>query len=160
MASIATTGLARWPHRRVLLAVLVVSLVLNVCFVAGVAWTLMHPPPAGSLETILQRMPADLALDDKQRAAFDRYVAEMRTRNEKVRQQVAPLFAGAWDEMAKPGANTDEVTRQFAEVATKRQEAQRDSVVQTLEFLSVLSPNQRRKFVTLVRERRSSRRNR
>ena len=62
MASIATTGLARWPHRRVLLAVLVVSLVLNVCFVAGVAWTLMHPPPAGSLETILQRMPADLAL--------------------------------------------------------------------------------------------------
>ena len=153
MASIATTGLAPWPHRRVLLAVLVVSLVLNVCFVAGVAWTRMHPPPTGGLETVFQRMPAELELDDKQRAAFDRYVAEMRTRNEKVRQQVAPLLAGASEEMAKPGANTDEVTRQFAEIATKRQEAQRDSVVQTLEFLSMLSPDQRSKFVTLIRER-------
>jgi periplasmic protein CpxP/Spy len=160
MASIATTGLARWPRRRVLLAVLVVSLVLNICFVAGVAWTRMHPPAAAGIETVLQRMPAELDLDVKQRAAFDRYVAEMRTRNEKVRQQVAPLFAGAWEEMAKPGAKTEEVTRQFAEVAGKRQEAQRDTVVQTLEFLSVLSPDQRLKFVNLVRERRSSRRHR
>ena len=160
MASIVTTGLERWPHRRVLLAVLVVSLVLNVCFVAGVAWTRMHTPAAGGLEPILPRMPAELALDDKQRAAFDRYVAAMRTRNEKMRQQFAPLFAGAWDEMAKPEGNADEVTRLFAEVATKRQESQRESVVQTLDFLSVLSPDQRRKFVTLMRERWSSRRNR
>ena len=74
-------------------------------------------------------MPAELGLDDKQRAAFDRYVAAMRARNEKMRQQVAPLFAGAWEEMAKPEAKTDEVTRLFAEVAAKRQESQRDSVV-------------------------------
>ena len=160
MASIPTAGLARWPHRRVLLAVLVVSLVLNICFVAGVAWTRLRPPPAGGPETNFQRIPAELGLDGKQRAAFDRYVAAMRTRNDKVRQQVAPLFAGAWEEMAKPAANADEATRLFAEVATKRQESQRESVVQTLDFLSVLSPDQRRKFVTLMRERWSSRRNR
>ena len=67
--------LASWPHRRVLLAVLVVSLVLNVCFIAGAAWTRMRHPPAGALEPVFQRMPAELGLDDKQRAAFDRYVA-------------------------------------------------------------------------------------
>jgi uncharacterized membrane protein len=160
MASIAQTRLGRWPHRRVLLAILVVSLVLNVCFVAGVAWTRMRASPAGGLEPVFQRMPAELALDDKQRAAFDRYVATMRTRNEKVRQQVAPLFAVAWEEMTKPEANTGEVTRLFAEVGAKRQDSQRESVVQTLDFLSVLSPDQRRKFVTLMRERWSSRRNR
>lgn len=160
MASIATTRLARWPHRRVLFAALVVSLVLNVCFVAGVAWTRMRAPPAGGLETIFHRMPAELELDDKQRAAFGRYVAAMRTRNEKMRQQVAPLFVGAWAEMTKPEANTDEVTRLFAEVAAKRQESQREIVIQTLDFLSVLSPDQRGKFVTLMRERWSSRRRR
>lgn len=160
MASVTTARLAHWPHRRVLLAVLVVSLVLNVCFVAGVAWTRLNAPPAGGLETVFQRMPAELALDVKQRAAFDRYVAAMRARNEKMRQQVAPLFAGAWEEMAKPEANTEEVTRLFAEVGAKRQESQRETVVQTLDFLSVLSPDQRRKFVTLMRERWSSRRNR
>ena len=37
MASAATSVLARWPHRRWLLGLLAVSLVLNVCFVAGVA---------------------------------------------------------------------------------------------------------------------------
>jgi Spy/CpxP family protein refolding chaperone len=160
MASIATTRLARWPHRRMLFAVLVVSLVLNFCFVAGVAWTRMRAPPAGGLETIFQRMPAELALDDKQRAAFGRYVVAMRTRNDRMRQQVAPLYAGAWEEMAKPEANSDEVTRLFAEVGAKRQESQRETVTQTLDFLSVLSPDQRGKFVTMMRERLSSRRSR
>jgi uncharacterized membrane protein len=160
MASIATTEPARGPHRRVLLAVLVVSLVLNICFVAGVAWTRMNSPPVGGLERTFQRVPAELELDDKQRAAFDRYVAATRSRNEKMRQQVAPLFAGAWEEMAKPEANTDEIIRLFAEAGAKRQDSQRDSVVQMLDFLSVLSPDQRRKFLTLTRERWSSRRNR
>jgi uncharacterized membrane protein len=160
MASIATTVLVRWPHRRVLLAVLVVSLVLNLCFVAGVAWTRLRPPPAGGYEAIFKRMPGELALDDKQRTAFDRYVAATRARNEKMRQQVAPLYAGAWEEMAKPEANATEVNRLFAEVGAKRQESQRESVIRTLEFLSVLSPEQRRIFVTLMRERWSSRRSR
>jgi periplasmic protein CpxP/Spy len=160
MASVATTVLSRWPHRRVLLAVLVVSLVLNVCFVAGVAWTRINTPPANVYEAFFQRIPAELQLDDKQRTIFDRFTAASRGRYERMRQQVAPLFAGAWEEMAKPGAKTEEVTRQFAEVAGKRQEAQRDTVVETLEFLSVLSPDQRSKFVNLVRERRSSRRHR
>lgn len=160
MASIATTRLTHWPHRRVLFAVLVVSLVLNVCFVAGVAWTRMRAPPAGGIEPSFQRMPAELELDDKQRAAFGRYVAAMRTRNDRMRQQVAPLYAGAWEEMAKPEANRDEVIRLFAEVGARRQESQRETVTQTLDFLSVLSPDQRGKFVTLMRERLSSRRSR
>ena len=160
MTSVATTMLAQWPHRRVLLAVLVVSLVLNVGFVAGVAWTQLTAPPAGGYEGFFQRIPTELGLDNSQRAAFERYVAAMRGRNERVRQQVAPLLAGAWEELAKPQASAEEVTRQFAEVGAKRQESQRESVRQTLEFVSVLSPDQRRKFVTLMRERWGSRRNR
>lgn len=160
MASVATTQLSRWPHRRVLLAILVVSLVLNVCFVAGVAWTRMNAPPAGGYEAFFQRAPGELGLDDKQRAAFDRYVAAVRGRYEKMRQQVGPLYAAAWEEMVKPQANKGEITRLFDEVGAKRQESQRESVGQTLEFMSTLSPEQRRKFVTLMRERWSTRRNR
>jgi uncharacterized membrane protein len=160
MASVATTVLSRWPHRRVLLAVLVVSLVLNVCFVAGVAWTRIQTPSASGFDGFFQRIPSELELDDKQRAAFDRYVAAMRARNEKMRQQVAPLFVTAWEEMAKPQANAAEITRSFDEIAAKRQETQRESVARTLEFVATLSPDQRRKFVTLMRERWGSRRNR
>jgi uncharacterized membrane protein len=160
MASVATTVPARWPHRRVLIAVLVVSLVLNVGFVAGVAWTRLHATPAGGYDAVFRRVPAELGLDNGQRAAFDRYVASMRALNERVRQQVAPLLAAAWEELAKPQATAEDVTRQFAEVGAKRQESQREIVLQTVEFVSVLSPDQRRKFVTLMRERWGSRRTR
>jgi uncharacterized membrane protein len=160
MASVATSELSRWPHRRVLLAILIVSLVLNVCFVAGVAWTRWRAPPPGGYEAIFQRMPGELELDDNQRAAFDRYVAATRARNENTRLQVAPLYAAAWAEMTKPQADAGEVERLFNDVTAKRQVSQRESVGQTLEFLSTLSPEQRRKFVTLMRERWSTRRNR
>jgi Spy/CpxP family protein refolding chaperone len=105
-------------------------------------------------------MPSELALDDKQRAAFDRYVAAIRGRTENMRQQVAPLYAAAWEEMAKPQADPAEVKRLFDEVGVKRQASQRESVGQTLEFLATLSPEQRRNFVTLMRQRWSSRRTR
>jgi uncharacterized membrane protein len=160
VASVATTVLSRWPHRRVLLAVLVVSLVLNVCFIAGVAWTRIKAPPVGAYEAFLQRVPSEVQLDDKQRAAFDRYVAAIRGRYERMRQQVAPLYASAWEEMAKPQANSGDVVRLFDEVGVKRQESQREGITQTLEFMSTLSPDQRRKFVTLMRERLGSRRGR
>ena len=82
MASAATTMPERWPNRRILLALLVVSLVLNVFFVAGVAWTRIHaPPPTGGSERSLQRAPSELGLDDKQRGAFERYLLAMRARN-------------------------------------------------------------------------------
>lgn len=159
MASVAPTMLAHRPHRRLLLAVLVISLVLNVCFVAGVAWTRWRAPPGG-LDGVFRSMPTELDLDDKQRAAFERYVAGMRARSERVRQQVAPWYAGAWEEMAKPQADNAEVKRLFEQVGAKRQESQQEAVTQTLEFLSVLSADQRRKFVALMRERWSTRRNR
>lgn len=160
MASVATTVLSRWPHRRVLLAVLVVSLVLNVCFVAGVAWTRINTPPANVYEAFFQRIPAELQLDDKQRAIFDRFTAASRGRYERMRQQVAPLFAAAWEEMAKPQANAPEVARLFDEIGAKRQDSQHEGIAQTLEFMSTLSPDQRRKFVTLMRERWGPRRGR
>lgn len=161
MASLAnaTTVPSRSPHRRTLLAVLVVSLVLNVCFVAGAAWTQINTP-AGGTEASLQRVPSELQLDEKQRAAFDRYAGALRGRFDKMRQQAAPLYSAAWEEMAKPQADAGEVARLFDEAGAKRQESLHESITQTLEFMSTLSPDQRRKFIALMRERWGTRRSR
>ncbi len=43
----------------------------------------------------------------------------------------------------------------FDEAAEKRRAFQRDTTAATLKFLATLSPEQRSKFVTLVRERRA-----
>jgi len=62
--------------------------------------------------------------------------------------------------MAKPQANAGEVARLFDEAGAKRQESLHESITQTLEFMSTLSPDQRRKFIALMRERWGTRRSR
>jgi uncharacterized membrane protein len=161
--STATAGPARqpgaltgWPGRRVLVILLIVSAVLNFCFVAGAVWTRWHAPARwASAEQRYQQMAGELDLAPQQRAGFDTYVAAMRANTEKMHQQVAPLIGSAWEEIAKPQADAAQVMRLFDEAAEKRREFQREASAQTLDFLAILSPAQRSKFVAVARERRA-----
>lgn len=145
-----------WPRRRLLLALLVVSVVLNLFFVAGAVWTRWHAPaPWQSPAQRYQQMATQLDLDPRQRIGFDAYVAAMRVRTEKMREQVAPLIGSAWEEIAKPQADVAHVMRLFDEASEKRREFQREATGQTLDLLAILSPAQRSKFVALARERRA-----
>jgi len=146
----------RWPSRRVLVILLIISVVLNLGFLAGAAWHRLHAPARwGGLEQRYQQMAAELNLEPQQRAGFDAYVAAMRTRTEKMREQVNPLMNAAWDEIAKPQADAAQVTRLFDEAAEKRREFQREATAKTLDFLAILSPAQRTKFVAIAHERRA-----
>jgi len=147
---------SRGPRRPALVILLVASVALNLCFMAGAAWIKLHPPaPFPSIEERYRQMAGELDLDTKQRAAFDAYVAAMRARMARMQQQVAPPMNAAWDEIAKPQADSAQVMRLFDEATEKRREFQREATGQTLEFLATLSPAQRSKFVALERERRS-----
>jgi Spy/CpxP family protein refolding chaperone len=151
----APTG---WPSRRALVILLILSAVLNLCFLAGAAWTGLHAPARlAGMEERYQQMAAELSLEPQQRAGFDAYVAAMRTRTEKMREQVAPLMNAAWEEIAKPQADAAQVTRLFDEAAEKRREFQREATAKTLEFLAILSPAQRSKFAAIAHDRRSHR---
>src|SRR5712691_8724780 len=146
----------RWPSRRVLVILLILSFVLNLCFLAGAAWIHLNAPArSGGLEQRYQQMAAELNLEPKQQAGFDAYVAAMRTRTEKMREQVTPLMNAAWEEIAKPQADVAQVMRLFDEGAEKRREFQREATAKTLDFLAILSPAQRGKFVAIAHERRS-----
>ena len=74
-----------------------------------------------------QQMAGELDLTPGQRTGFDAYVAAMRTRTGKMRQQVAPLIGSAWEEIAKPQADGAQVMRLFDEAAEKRREFQREA---------------------------------
>ena len=150
----ATTPVSR-PKRRLLLALLALSVALNLFFVGGALWIRLHSPAEwGSQEQRYRRMAAELDLDTQQRAGFDRYVAAMRSHTDRMRAEVSPLVATAWDEIGKPQADTEQVTRLFDEAAEKRREFQREATSQTLAFLSVLSPAQREKFIAIARTHR------
>lgn len=157
--STTTVGAAggNWPYRRIVLAVLAISVVLNLFFVAGAAWTRIEAPrQPRSIEQRYQRMAIELNLDAQQRAGFERYVAAMRTRGEKMHVQLSPLLATAWEETARTQAEPAHVLRLFDDAFDKRRQFQREAMVQTLGFLATLSPEQRAKFVALARERRGA----
>jgi len=150
----APTG---WLGRRMLVILLIVSALLNFCFLAGAAWTRWHAPARwASAEQRYQQMAAGLDLDAQQRISFDRFVAAMRDRTEKMHEQMAPLIGAVWEAMAKPQADIGQVMRLFDEANEKRREFQREATVETVTFLSVLSPAQRSKFVAIARERRAA----
>jgi uncharacterized membrane protein len=142
----------RWSRSRVLLAMLSVSLVLNVLFVAGGVWSRVEEPRPPRLDQRFEQIGAQLNLDARQRAAFNGFIAEMRGRRDKVQRQVVPLYRSAWDAAGKPAMDNSEVLRSFEAAFDERVRLNRETTAQMIDFLQTLSPEQRGRFVTLARD--------
>jgi Spy/CpxP family protein refolding chaperone len=156
-AAASLAALRGQRYSRLLIALLVRSLVLNLCFVAGALWTRLHAPPGGrNLVERYQEIASELDLNAQQRAAFDQYIAAMRRRADQMRQDTDPLMGAAWDELAKPQPDEAKVTQLFDQAGDKRRGFQHDATAQTMALLATLSPAQRAKFVALMRERRAA----
>src|SRR5271169_206365 len=151
LASTVARGATRHP---LLWAALTLSLVLNLCFVAGALWIRIQPPalPASPAER-LQRIGEELALDPQQRQAFERYFENLRSHMQQMHETVEPLMIAAWSELAKPDADQATAARLFDEAGQARRSLQRELLAPTLSFLATLSPEQRAKFVELFHQR-------
>lgn len=146
-----TTRRVGRPSQRLVLMLLALSVALNLFVVGGALWIRLHPHAVLSFEEKrFQRMARELDLAPEQRAGFDRYVAAMRARTQRMHQELAPLYGAAWQEMAKPQPDEAQVMRLFDEATAKRREFQREATSQTLAFLAVLSPAQRSRFLAIV----------
>jgi Spy/CpxP family protein refolding chaperone len=143
------------PRRHLVWIALALSLALNLCFVAGAAWIRIYGPTQPiNAEERLQRIGEELALDPQQKQAFEAYSEALRARMQLMRQSVDPLVGTAWSEVAKPDANEAKVVQLFDEAAEKRRSFMRELAPITLSFLAELSPDQRARFVELIRQKR------
>jgi uncharacterized membrane protein len=138
---------------RTLLVLLILSGALNLCFLGGALWIRMH-------ESVRQPMRADqfaeeLHLNAQQRAGFEQYFRLMRARAQLMRAELEPDVAKAWGEIAKPQPDQTQIDQDFAAAAAKRHAFAHDATQNTLTFLATLAPDQRQKFVQLLREHRA-----
>ena len=140
-------------RRRLPWVLLALSVALNLFFIAGALWIRMHGPPPGGFEARFRQMPAELALDPQQKAAFDLYAKHLRGRIGELHAAVEPMMRQIWAEIAKPDAEETKVIALFDKVGAERREFQRDLTNSTLAFLAKLSPEQRTKFVEIVQRR-------
>jgi Spy/CpxP family protein refolding chaperone len=144
-------------RRRTLVALLVVSLALNLCFVAGGVWSRLHAPEAQPIGAErFRQLAEELKLTPDQRVAFGKYVAILRLRSERLRQEIEPLLAATWTEVGKEQPDEAQVSRLVEDVSGRRLAYQREVLAQTATLLATFLPEQRAKFVADVIERRGS----
>jgi Spy/CpxP family protein refolding chaperone len=163
MSTLAADGMTptdRLPRSRLLAALLAVSLVLNLCFIAGALWTRLREPPAQTASQRFHRLAQSLDLSPPQQQAFDQYVTGMLARGEHLRQASEPLMTEAWAEIAKPDPDEAKVLQLLDESSTLRRDFQHDAVAATVSLLATFTPEQRAKFLADERERRAEMRRR
>ncbi|MBV9553574.1 MAG: periplasmic heavy metal sensor [Alphaproteobacteria bacterium] len=161
--SVTAAGLprARQPRNRVLAALLAVSVALNLCALAGAAWTRLNAPPAPpTAGERFQRLAAALDLTPAQRPAFDAYAQAMIGRGERMRQEVEPALDAAWKEVAKPDADQARVMQLLDQAGDRRRAFQHEALSATFGLLATLSPGQREKFVAAERSFHAAQRRR
>jgi uncharacterized membrane protein len=141
-------------RRQLFRVILVLSLALNLCFIAGALWIRVQGPPLPmSPEQRLQQIEPQLALNPQQKAAFDQYARTVRSGMQSMREAAEPLVANAWSELAKPDADEAKVMLLFDQAGDQRRGFRRELGTATFAFLAKLSPEQRAKFVELARQR-------
>ena len=150
----ASVALRPGSRRHLFLVILVLSLALNLCFIAGALWIRVQGPPLPlTPEQRLQQIEPQLALDSQQKAAFDEYARTVRSRVQSMHEAIEPQVANAWSELAKPDADEAKVMQLFDQAGDQRRAFRRELGTATFTFLTKLSPEQRAKFVELARQR-------
>ena len=151
---------SRLSRPRLIAALLAISLTLNLCFVAGAAWTRLKPPTIVTTSERFHRLARTLDLSPQQQDAFDGYVAALIVRNNRVRLATEPLMDEAWAEVARPNPDQARVFQLLDEFSTQRHETWHETVTATLALLATLTPEQKDKFLADERERRMAARRR
>jgi Spy/CpxP family protein refolding chaperone len=152
--SVASIALRRGSRQHLIWVVLILSLALNLCFIAGALWIRVQgPPPPMSPEQRLQQIEPQLALNPEQKAAFNEYARTVHSRMQSMREAVEPLVANTWSELAKPDADEAKFMLLFDQAGEQRRAFRRELGTATFAFLAKLSPEQRAKFVELARQR-------
>jgi Spy/CpxP family protein refolding chaperone len=150
----ASVALRPGSRRHLFWVILILSLALNLCFIAGALWIRVQGPPLPmSPEQRLQQIEPQLALDSQQKAAFDEYARTVRSRMQSMHEAIEPLVANAWSELAKPDADQTKIMQLFDQAGEQRRAFRPELVTATFTFLAKLTPEQRAKFVELARQR-------
>jgi Spy/CpxP family protein refolding chaperone len=134
--------------RRWLWVALGLSLALNILaggYIAGALWPHDRRGP--------ERLAKELNLNPAQRQAFERHVQTMREDNRRYRDETRPLLQQSWRELAKPQPDQAALDRFLDEGIAKRRALQQENARSMRAFLETLEPEQRERFIELMRKR-------
>jgi len=140
MTILAGTGAKAGRRGPWLWIALALSLTLNLCFFAGIAWMHLHAlPPIMRM----QRFGESLNLDGTQRQAYEQFLRTIRLRGRFVRESNQPLIDNIWSEIAKPTPDASTIAKLSDQVTGNREAFQREVSTALDTFIKTLTPEQR-----------------
>ena len=141
MTTLAESGQKAGRGGRLLWIALALSLTLNICFLAGLAWMHIHAPPLPIVR--MQHFADSLNLNSDQRQAYEQFLRTLRLRGRFVRESNAPLIENIWNEIAKPTPDDSTIAKLGAQVNGNREGLQREVSTALDAFIKTLTPEQR-----------------
>ncbi|HYL32402.1 MAG TPA: periplasmic heavy metal sensor [Stellaceae bacterium] len=154
MSTIEATGRAP-QRRRGLVIALIVSLAINVFFIAGLVGHLVFHfqfghPPMGPIQRF-ERASHEMDLSGAQLAAFNGMIATLRQHRRETFQKNRPLFDQIWDQLAKPQPDEKAIADLITQADANHVAFQKDATAAMESFLATLSLQQRAQFADLVK---------
>lgn len=142
-------------RRRGVVITLVVSLAINVFFVAGLIGHLVFRaefghPPMGPIPRF-ERASHQMDLSSAQRTAFDGMIATFRQNRRETFQKNHPLFDQIWDQLAKPQPDEKAIADLLAQADANHVAFQKAATAAMESFLAALTPQQRAQFAGLAK---------
>jgi len=144
MTTLADSGQKAGRGGRLLRIALALSLTLNVCFLAGLAWMHFHRPPPPFVR--MQHFGDSLNLNGDQRQAYEQFLRTLRQRGRSVRDSNQPLIQDLWSEIAKPTPDTSAIAKLADHINSNRTALQREASTALDAFIKSLTPEQRAQF--------------
>jgi uncharacterized membrane protein len=141
MTILAEAGQKAGRGGRLLWIALALSLTLNVCFIAGLAWMHIHAP--GSPIVRMRHFGDSLNLNSGQREAYEQFLRTLHLRGRFVRESNQPLIQNLWSEIAKPTPDTSSVAKLADQVNSNREGFLREVSTALDTFIKTLTPEQR-----------------
>jgi Spy/CpxP family protein refolding chaperone len=156
MSSIAEAGGRVGRRGRLIWVALVLSLTLNVFFMAGLLWSKMAAEQHGNPAQRFQELGRQLDLSPAERAAFEQFGRTVGEQVQALRHANEPLLDRVWTELAKPEPDQALIARLVEQAGENRRAFQKATAEALTGFMASLSPEQRAQFAELARRRQDA----
>jgi Spy/CpxP family protein refolding chaperone len=129
---------------------LALSLLLNICFVAGLIWSTTAAEEIMAPAERFVAIGRGLNLTADENAALTRFGIAAREHGRLLRQSNAPLMGQIWQEMAAPKPDEAHIAQLIERATQNRLAYQKAMTAGLMIFLDSLSAEQRAQFVSIA----------
>ena len=153
MSAVAEAAAKSGSRTRLIWTALVLSLVLNVCFVGGLVWSRLQAERPTTPAERFQQVAREMNFAGSERENFQQFFQTVRRETQQMRENNRPIMQRIFSELEKEHPDQAAITQLIDQATENRRAYQKDMATALAGFLATLTPAQRGRFVELLAKR-------